>query len=69
MTNENFDSWRKEAERILMTWHHADPARAPDHFWRDRFGRGDRPYQAAAVASDLLHHASNAELRRRGMAR
>jgi hypothetical protein len=65
----DFDSWRKEAERILIGWHRDDPDQAPEHFWLDRFQRGDRPFEAAAVAHDFSHHASTAELRRRGMVR
>ena len=67
MTIQDFDTWRKEAERILCGWYRDDFKRVSKSFWRNRFDRGDRPWQAAHLAHDYLHHVKKHLLAQRGL--
>jgi hypothetical protein len=49
-----FEEWRKEAEEMLMAWHHEDPACVGKGHWRECFDRNYSPWEAARYAAELL---------------
>jgi hypothetical protein len=55
-----FEEWRKEAEQMLMAWHHDDPACVDKDHWQQCFDRNYRPWEAARYAAELLHQRATA---------
>jgi hypothetical protein len=42
--------WHKEAEQMLIAWHHDDPACVDKDHWQQCFERNYRPWEAARYA-------------------
>ena len=60
-----FQEWRKEAEQMLMAWHHDDPACVDNDHWRRCFERNFRPWEAARYAAELLSQRATAPVAKR----
>jgi hypothetical protein len=50
----------KEAEQMLVAWHHDDLACVDKDYWRQCFDRNYRPWEAARYAAELLRQRATA---------
>jgi hypothetical protein len=49
----NFDRWRREAEAVLLKWHHVDPGEVDELQWFRMYLRGDEAWEAAQYAANI----------------